>query len=99
MNKHVIVNSICASLLIVSSSLFALGFFKHSAFKNNWYERFDLDDGHFITHTPTEVNLDDRIIVGKCLIINGVNLCTNSTREEFVAGLCALGMSPFGISC
>lgn len=89
------------ALTTLTSSAFADN---NAEFRGNWTETFHLKGGHYIVHTPTYVLLDGNMKAGEGILIRarsfngmplgpcGLNVNTDSTREEFVAALRCSGL-------
>lgn len=101
-NKKIMTNALVAALILSASSLCVASDNLKEEFKGNWSGTFKLLDGTEVIHEPTFTSLSF-MVAGKgismnCRVFNGmpiseygIQLKTNSTREEFVAALLKSG--------
>ena len=95
-----VIHTLAAAAVIFSVSSLA-------GTKNDWTETFQLKDGNYVEHTPTRVTLDGMISAGKGIHLGagssfngmkisacGLDLLTDSSREEFVKALTCAGVYP-----
>jgi len=80
-----------AKTLCLIACLTAITSVNAAAFKGNWSATLTRSDGLEVTHTPARICL--RHIYGpfyacdRAIKINGLNLSTNMTKEEFTSAV------------
>lgn len=97
-NKNMIQTALVAALIIGIPHVTCASNNLNEEFKGNWSGSFTLKDGTEVVHTPTftrmafmtagtGISIKARSFNGLSLSEHGIQLQTNSTRDEFVEAL------------
>lgn len=81
---------------LLNKGFFIIGIFYYTTVlglsDGDWTQNFILKQGGFILHTPTEININNSLIIGSSININGLYLSVDMTRREFINTLVWSGL-------